>query len=300
MPLELVRHAAVESAVREALAGNDVPPIDFTTSGGRVLLAKAAPVRGAAGVVEAGVVVFHDLTEIRRVERMRKDFLANVSHEFKTPLTSIRGYAETLLNASPRDARLKREFLEAIERNSSLLQSLVDDLLILARLESELPIEKQRINLRELAEQQIQSRESILEERRIRVILDCPPMQVLVDRSRLARAVSNLLDNAIHYNRDGGEIRITGRAQGNAFALDIADTGVGIPHEDLARIFERFYRVEKSRTRGSGGTGLGLAIAKHAVESQGGSISVTSKTGAGSTFTIFLPAGNESASASSA
>ena len=115
-------------------------------------------------------------------------------------------------------------------------------------------------------------------------------MELLADRSRLARAVSNLLDNAIHYNKPGGQIRISGRATSNGFALDIEDTGSGIPQGDLVRVFERFYRVEKSRTRESGGTGLGLAIARHAVESQGGTISVSSKLGTGSTFTITLPA----------
>jgi len=129
-----------------------------------------------------------------------------------------------------------------------------------------------------------------VDEKQIRVVLDCPPVEILADRSRLGRALSNLLDNAIHYNRPSGQIRISGRAIGNGFAVDIEDTGSGIPQGDLVRVFERFYRVEKSRTRESGGTGLGLAIAKHAVESQGGTISVASQLGKGSTFTITLPA----------
>jgi len=119
--------------------------------------------------------------------------------------------------------------------------------------------------------------------------VDCPDCEILVDRSRLARAFSNLLDNAIHYNRPGGSIWISGKPKDGGFALEIQDTGTGIPSGDLVRVFERFYRVEKSRTRDSGGTGLGLAIAKHAIESQGGSIGVASKLGAGSTFTIVLP-----------
>jgi len=288
-PLELVRDPALDEAVRKALRGEDVPAVDLTT-GGRVLLVNATALKSSAGRVERVVVVLHDLTEIRRTERMRKDFIANVSHEFKTPLTSIRGYAETLLNSAPQDPKLVRDFLGAIERNSALLQALVDDLLVLARLESEPPVEKQEIHLQELIQQQILARQHWLREREIRVEIDCPEMQVLADRSRLTRALSNLIDNAIHYNRPGGSVRITARRSGAGFAVDVADTGIGIRQEDLARVFERFYRVEKSRTRESGGTGLGLAIAKHAVESQGGAVSVSSKVGAGSTFTIVLPA----------
>jgi len=287
--MELVRHASLEGAVRGALRGEDVPAVDLTTRGGRVLSAKAAPVRSLSGQVELAVVVFHDLTEIRRTEKMRKDFIANVSHEFKTPLTSIRGYAETLLDSAAHDTEHTREFLETIQRNSVLLQALVEDLLVLAQLESELPVEKQTIQMRELIEEQIRLRQRLLDDKSIHVELECPPVEVLADRSRLARALSNLLDNAIHYNKPGGQIRISVHSSDRGVGVDVADSGSGIPQKDLARVFERFYRVEKSRTRESGGTGLGLSIAKHAVESQGGTISVASKLGTGSTFTIVLP-----------
>jgi two-component system phosphate regulon sensor histidine kinase PhoR len=290
IPMELVRHPALEIAVRDALKGTDVSAVDLTTGGGRVLSAKAAPVRSLSGQTELAVVVFHDLTEIRRTETMRRDFIANVSHEFKTPLTSIRGYAETLTDTAAHDPEHTREFLETIQRNATLLQSLVDDMLVLAQLESEPPVEKQPILVRVLIEEQIRSRHHLLEEKRLEVVLHCPPVEILADRSRLSRAVSNLLDNAIHYNNPGGQIRISGHAASKGFAIDIEDTGSGIPQGDLVRVFERFYRVEKSRTRESGGTGLGLAIAKHAVESQGGTISVVSQLGKGSTFTITLPA----------
>jgi two-component system phosphate regulon sensor histidine kinase PhoR len=288
-PLELVRHPAIETAVRDALSGAEVPAVDLVTSD-RVLLAKAAPVKSVSGRVELVVVVFHDLTEIRRTEKMRKDFIANVSHEFKTPLTSIRGYAETLLHSTPDDPVLTREFLRAIERNSALLQALVDDLLVLARLESELPIERQALKVRELIEDLVQTRRQALDEKNISVDIECPDVEIMGDRQRLQRALSNLLDNAIHYNRPGGRIQISGKPLAAGFELNVTDTGVGIPQEDLARVFERFYRVEKSRTRDSGGTGLGLSIARHAVESQGGAITVSSKAGSGSTFTVFLPA----------
>jgi two-component system phosphate regulon sensor histidine kinase PhoR len=290
IPMELVRDPAIESAVREALAGSDPPPVDLTTTSHRVLLAKAAAVRARSGEVELAVMVFHDLTEVRRTEKMRKDFVANVSHEFKTPLTSIRGYAETLLNSEPEDPAVKREFLEAIERNSELLQALVDDLLVLAGLERELPAQKEPLALRELLEQQIRTKQHALTEKQIEVSLDCPHIEVLADRARLIRAVSNLIDNAIYYNRAGGSVRIAVAEADHGIRIDFRDTGVGIPQEALVRVFERFYRVEKSRTREHGGTGLGLAIARHAIESQGGTISVTSRLGVGSTFTIHLGA----------
>src|SRR5688572_618493 len=161
IPMELVRHPSIESAVRMGLDGIDAPAIELATGRDQVLLAKAAPVRALSGNVELVVMVFHDLTEIRRTERMRKDFVANVSHEFKTPLTSIRGYAETLLNVEPTDPAVTREFLEAIHRNSTLLQALVDDLLVLASLESELPVSKERFNLKDAIAQQIQSRQPL-------------------------------------------------------------------------------------------------------------------------------------------
>jgi two-component system phosphate regulon sensor histidine kinase PhoR len=290
MPMELVRHPSIEIAVREALRGFDVPPVDLTTGSGRVLSAKAAPVRSLSGQTELAVVVFHDLTEIRRTEKMRKDFVANVSHEFKTPLTSIRGYAETLLDTSAHDPEHTREFLETIQRNATQLQALVEDLMVLAQLESEPPVEKKTISVGDLIKEQIASRRRSLAEKSLQVEVNCTTGEILADRDRLARALSNLLDNAIHYNKIGGQIQISSRQEGGTFVVDIKDTGSGIPQSDLVRVFERFYRVEKSRTRDSGGTGLGLAIAKHAVESQGGSISVESKLGSGSTFTITLPA----------
>jgi len=289
LPMELVRHRSIEDAVRSALRGVDTPAIELTTGRDKVLLAKAAPVRALSGEVELVVMVFHDLTEIRRTERMRKDFVANVSHEFKTPLTSIRGYAETLINIETGDPAVTREFLEAIDRNSSLLQALVDDLLVLASLESEQPVSKERVDLKELIEGQIQSKRHLISADNLRVEVDCPPIEIEADRLRLVRALSNLLDNAILYNRPGGLVRISASLGGREVRIDVEDTGLGISQTDLVRIFERFYRVDRSRTRDSGGTGLGLAIAKHAIESQGGTVSVVSKVGSGSRFTIHLP-----------
>jgi two-component system phosphate regulon sensor histidine kinase PhoR len=181
-----------------------------------------------------------------------------------------------------------RDFLEAIDRNSRLLQTLVDDLLVLANMESEVPLSKERFNLKEAIEQQIESRRHLLSANHLRPELDCPSIEVELDRPRLMRALSNLIDNAIIYNRSGGTVRISVNVSGRQLRIDVADTGAGIPPGDLVRVFERFYRVDKSRTRDSGGTGLGLAIAKHAIEGQGGTLTVISRVGVGSTFTIQL------------
>ena len=292
-PLEVLRRPELEDGVKAVLAGQPIQTLEIATGQNRVLQANVAPVTNGAGVVTSAVAVFHDLTEIRRAERMRRDFVANVSHEFKTPLTSIRGYTETLLSGAKDDPKIAMDFLKTIERNAQHLEALVSDLLMLAKLEAELPATKEQFDLMAVIKEQIASRKTTLKERSIQVSVECPEIQIQADRARLATALSNLIDNAIHYNKPGGQIHISAEIrperQNGGLNLSVADTGNGIPSEELHRIFERFYRVDKSRTRESGGTGLGLSIVKHAIESQGGTINVTSKIGMGSTFTIHLP-----------
>ena len=263
--------------------------VEIILGAGRVAQAHIAGVPNLAGVVESAVVVFHDVTEIRKTERMRRDFVANVSHEFKTPLTAIRGYTETLLGGAVQDPRIAADFLHTVERNARHLESLVSDLLTLARLEAELPASFDTVNVKSLVEEQLAQRQSAIVERNLRVANECPDIELYVDRVRLGTAISNLIDNAVYYNRPSGEIRVSGVQDNGSFLLSIADTGEGIPPADLQRVFERFYRVDKARSRDRGGTGLGLSIVKHAVESQGGSISVSSKLGGGSQFSIRLP-----------
>src|SRR5215467_12353820 len=283
-PLEVVRRPELEEAVKGVLAGQNIQTLEVNAGQNRVLQANVAPVTNAAGTVTSAVAVFHDLTEIRRSERMRRDFVANVSHEFKTPLTSIRGYTETLLSGAKDDPHIATDFLKTIERNAQHLEALVSDLLVLAKLEAELPTNKEEFDLSGVIKEQISSRKGALTDRKIQVSMECPEMQIQADRARLTAALSNLIDNAIHYNKSGGQIRISAERQNGTLNLSVTDTGNGIPSDDLHRIFERFYRVDKSRTRESGGTGLGLSIVKHAIESQGGTINVTSKIGLGSTF----------------
>jgi two-component system, OmpR family, phosphate regulon sensor histidine kinase PhoR len=295
-PQRVFRNEAFDRAVRRVLEDSQGSVVELTSESGRVLRAHITPVSNESGGLEAAVIVFHDLTDIRRIEKMRRDFVANVSHEFKTPLTSIRGYAETLLTRAGEDPDLKKEFLTVIERNARQLETLVSDLLTLAKIESELVAKKEQVELRSIIGEELAGRQTALAQRGIRVSLDCPTIHVQADRALLVTAISNLLDNAINYNRPGGKIEIAGYLENSrAFVLDITDTGIGIPAEELPRIFERFYRVDKARSRSSGATGLGLAIAKHAIESQGGRVTVTSRVGVGSTFTIRL--GHELASA---
>src|SRR5438093_1299812 len=288
-PLEVFRSPDLENAVREVVAGGGPRVLEMPIGPGRIVQANVAPVPNRSGNIESVVVVFHDLTEIRRTEKMRRDFVANVSHEFKTPLTSIRGYAETLLSGAKDDPTIAPDFLRTIETNAKYLEALVNDLLTLARLEAEVPAKMERVSLRSIINEQIESRKNAIRERNIDVTVNCPDVEIQADRSRLSTAVSNLIDNAIHYNRPGGAIRISAEQQNGTLNVSVADSGHGIPSHELQRIFERFYRVDKSRTRESGGTGLGLSIVKHAIESQGGTISVASRLGSGSTFTIRLP-----------
>jgi two-component system phosphate regulon sensor histidine kinase PhoR len=288
-PLEIFRRPELENAVHAVLDGAPTQVLEISIGNGRILQANVAPVPNASGEIDSVVVVFHDLTDIRRTEKMRRDFVANVSHEFKTPLTSIRGYAETLLSGAKDDPKIAIDFLRTIERNAEHLEALVTDLLVLARLEAEVPANKDSFDLKSVIEEQLASRKNSIEEASLQVKLDCGIIEIHADRPRVATALSNLIDNAIHYNKPGGEIRISAEIHNGELTLAVADTGHGIPSEELPRIFERFYRVDKARARESGGTGLGLSIVKHAIESQGGTINVTSRIGTGSTFTIRLP-----------
>jgi two-component system, OmpR family, phosphate regulon sensor histidine kinase PhoR len=288
-PLEVVRRPELQDAVSRVLKGDPAQVLEFTIFSGRILQASVTPVPNIGGGIASVVIVFHDLTDVRRMERMRRDFVANVSHEFKTPLTSIAGYAETLLSGAKDDPEIASDFLRIIERNAKYLETLVTDLLFLARLEAEVPAAMEQIRLRPAIDELVKSREQGTRERNIRVTVNCPPIEIRADRARLITALSNLIDNAIHYNKNGGEVRITAEAEHGMLNLAVSDTGTGIPSGELLRIFERFYRVDKARSRESGGTGLGLAIVKHAIESQGGTVEVASRLGAGATFTIHLP-----------
>ncbi|MDH5588554.1 MAG: ATP-binding protein [Gemmatimonadota bacterium] len=231
-----------------------------------------------------------DITEIRRLEQVRRDFVANASHEFKTPLTSIRGFAETLLESEPPD-QLRREFLAAIGKNTLRLQHLVDDLLDLSRLESGGWVARpERIRVADAAEEAWEQVAASAVARRVELVLDAD-VEVNADHQALVNVFRNLFENAVRHTDPGGHVRVSvGNRSGDPVEVRVSDDGEGIPIHVLPRIFERFYRGDSARAREVGGTGLGLAIVRHLVQAVGGEIRVESELGRGTTFRLTLPA----------
>jgi two-component system phosphate regulon sensor histidine kinase PhoR len=257
----------------------------------RTFEVQAAPLAVASR--RGAIAILHDITDLERLERVRKDFVANVSHELRTPLTAIRGYAETLLEGALEDKENNRKFLEIIKAHAIRLNNIASDLLVLSELESGArPLERECISVSAALDAAMRTVEA---EARVRGVKLTPErieeVCVMGDKVRLEQALINLLDNAVKFNQAGGEVRVEASptAEGTA-RIVIRDTGVGIPSEDLTRIFERFYRVDKARSREVGGTGLGLSIVKHVVERMQGTVLVESQLGKGSTFTVTLPA----------
>ncbi len=289
-PLAAVRNADVDDALRAALAESQPVHREIALAGveRRVLAVHAASF--AIGDSKGAVAVFHDMTEVRRLETVRRDFVANASHEIKTPLTAIRGFAETLLSNDlpPRDAR---NYLEIILRHSERLSRLVEDLLELSRLESgKFTLEPEALDLGVLVAKLCRELEPRLRERgvSVRVAADGAP-RAFADTRAVEQILQNLLDNALKYSDPDREIEVRVRADGRDVRVDVADQGIGIPEADRARIFERFYRVDRGRSREQGGTGLGLSIVKHLVQASGGDVWVESTPGVGSTFSFTLP-----------
>ena len=237
------------------------------------------------------LVVVHDITEIRRLETIRSDFIANVSHELKTPLTSIKGFVETLLEGALDDKENNRNFLVIIQEHAERLNNLVNDLLSLSHLESnEIVLEKEDMNLRQQAEGVILGFKSQLKKKNIEVKDELPAnLSIKADKNRIEQVFTNLIDNAIKFNKEKGLVRIYSQDINGKTKIIVEDSGIGIPKKDITRIFERFYRVDKARSRELGGTGLGLSIVKHIVELHGGSVGVESTEGFGSKFWATLP-----------
>jgi two-component system phosphate regulon sensor histidine kinase PhoR len=241
------------------------------------------------------IIVAHDITEVQQYQELRKEFVANVSHELRTPLTVIKGYAETLRDGALSDPAVARQHLAIIQKHADQLSHLVNDLLDLSRLESaaETP-PRQSISVEPIIRRQVELMRPAAVIKRQHIALNLPGNgdhlpQILGHTEYLQRAIANLLDNAIKYTPQKGTIRVDARSTNDSLLIDVADNGIGIADDDLPRIFERFYRVDRSRSREMGGTGLGLSIVKHAVQSHGGTIDVRSEIGKGTTFTIRLP-----------
>jgi two-component system phosphate regulon sensor histidine kinase PhoR len=238
------------------------------------------------------VAVLHDETPVHRLERVRRDFVVGVSHEFRTPFTAIRGFAETLA-AEGVPAEKQREFARIIVRHAERLEHLLADLLTLAEIEARRrPLELAALDLVSLVRDLVRQLGPRLEARRLRFELeaDDPAPQAWTDARALEHVLLNLLDNAIKYTEEGGRVAVAIRAAGDRVEISVADTGIGIPARDLPRIFERFYRVERARTREGGGSGLGLSIVKNLVELLGGEVRAESELGRGSRFSVRLPA----------
>ena len=276
-----------------ALDGRSIE-IDYA-AGPRFLKIYFAPIRlGAEG--KGLMAVLHDVTEQRKLDDSRREFVANVSHELRTPLTNVRGYAETLMSADDIDRDIQMRFLGVISSEADRMTRIVKDLLTLTRLDyNRMEMHMQRMDLRELGQKAAAAMEGQAKNQGLTLTCDLPAEMpaVIGDPERIQQVIINIITNAIKYNKPQGSIAITGGVEAEQVFLRVEDTGIGVPKADLERLFERFYRVDKARSRESGGTGLGLAIAKQIVETHGGRIGFDSEYGKGSIVTLYLPRAKE-------
>ena len=258
----------------------------------RWLRVNAAVINNSAGEREGTILVFHDLTRLKQLERQREEFVANVSHELRTPLSLIKGYVETLLDGAHANPEVAGRFLKIIERNAGRLDLLIQDLLTISALESgAMKLNRQAVNLRALAERVFNDLQSKAENKGMKLVCDLPELTANGDPHRLDQVLANLVDNAIKYGRANGTVAVSGKTvDAGLIEISVRDDGPGIPPEALERVFERFYRVDKARSRDQGGTGLGLSIVKHIVQAHGGEVRAESEPGRGATFFFTLPA----------
>jgi two-component system, OmpR family, phosphate regulon sensor histidine kinase PhoR len=257
----------------------------------RWLQVNAAVISNSAGEREGTILVFHDLTRLKQLERTREEFVANVSHELRTPLSLIKGYVETLLDGARNDPEVAGRFLKIIERNAQRLDLLIQDLLTISALEAgRIKLNLQPVELRPLVEKVFADLKPPAAAKNISLVNSLPDLAATADADRLEQVLANLVDNAIKYGRAQGTVTVGGhQADDGTMEIFVQDDGPGIPPESLDRIFERFYRVDKARSREQGGTGLGLSIVKHIVQSHGGKVWVKSEPGKGATFFFTLP-----------
>jgi two-component system, OmpR family, phosphate regulon sensor histidine kinase PhoR len=289
--LEAVRHPGVAALLTEALAGRAPGRLELTPtrSPGRHLVARAAPV--SAPSATGAVLVLHDITDLRRADQVRRDFVANVSHELRTPLTAIRGYVEALADepTSPED---RARFLEVIARHAARMERLVKDLLRLAALDAKQEvIERAPCPVQGLLAGTVSDLATVIDARRQTVEITVEPSVATIrtDAAKLQDALRNLVENAVNYSPEGRRIRLEARPANGQVHITVSDEGPGLPEADLERVFERFYRVDKARSRESGGTGLGLSIVKHLVSLLGGRVFAANRPEGGAVFTISLP-----------
>jgi two-component system phosphate regulon sensor histidine kinase PhoR len=292
--LESVRNPGIVSSLGSALAGGRPDPIEFQLARpARTLVARATAIAAASAPAAptGAVLVLHDVTDLRRADQVRRDFVANVSHELRTPLTTIRGYVEALGEESVDPADRER-FMGVITRQAGRMERLVKDLLRLASLDArEEPIENETCSLGDLLNGVVRDLSPSIEQKQQAVTVEASPdvASVFTDVAKLQDALRNILENASAYSPAGSRIRLSAAREGDSVVLQVEDEGPGIPEADLERIFERFYRVDKARSRESGGTGLGLSIVKHLVQRLGGEVRAANRPEGGAVFTVKLP-----------
>ena len=295
--VEAVRHATLDQLIAETLGTgeamrSELSVTDSRTHSERYIDVSAVPIREADHELAGAVVLFHDITELKKLDQIRREFVANVSHELRTPLSILRGYIEVLLDDPETPREELARILSIMERHSKRLQRLVDDLLTLAQLESsQATLELSAVRVDELFDNLIHDWKEKLAAKNLNVIVDLPPetLTLQADGTRLEEVLYNLLDNAVKFSPKNGKIHLRATHRGSHMVLSVADEGLGISKEHLPRIFERFYRADKARSRELGGTGLGLAIVKHIAQLHGGWVEADSEQGRGTTIRVVFP-----------
>jgi two-component system phosphate regulon sensor histidine kinase PhoR len=301
MPLEIIRNAELEGAIRKAIQDgeNIALELDLNKSGEKTIEVNVVSIlplnkemdEDTEGI-KGAIAVFHDITRLKQLEKIRQDFVANVSHELRTPLTTIKGYAETLLEGALKEDQAF-QFVQVIKRHTDRLTKIVEDLLMLSRIETrEFQLKLEVVSVRDFIDNIIDFVKEPADRKKILLSRDEIPSSLAVqaDRNHLEQILINLLDNAIKYTPEGGRVTVSAvEKDSKDIKLSVEDNGIGIPKEELSRIFERFYRVDKGRSKEMGGTGLGLSIVKHLVQAHGGRVWVESQMGKGSTFYFTLP-----------
>jgi PAS domain S-box len=293
MPLlEIVRDPTLDRLLTDAFRGAGPVRCELALDQSQIEL-HAVATKNDAGEITGALVLFHDITELKKMDQVRRDFVANVSHELRTPLSILRGYIETLLDNPKTPREELTRILRVMERHSDRLELLVEDLLTLAQLESGNPnLQMGTVDLSSFLPEMVRDWEKKLARKQLNIIVDVPSelSAICADRTRLQEALYNLLDNGVKYSREHGEIRLSARQRDAEIELAVSDDGIGIAKEDLPRIFERFYRADKARSPDKvGGTGLGLAIVKHIAQLHGGRVEAESELEKGTTIRVILP-----------
>jgi len=299
-PLEFIRNAELEGAIQEAIRGRENPSFELTLPSfmGKIFEVNVVGIHPSSeefhkmgGGMRGAIAVFHDISRLKELEKVRQDFVANVSHELRTPLTTIKGYAETLLEGALKE-EVAFQFVQVIKRQSDRLTKIVEDLLALSKIElKEFLLKIEILPFPELVEDVLRYIQEAAEKKKISISVELPTsLMVRADRNYLEQILINLIDNAIKYGKEGGKITVFAVQRNQSeVEVSVSDNGIGIPKEDLPRIFERFYRVDKGRSQELGGTGLGLSIVKHLIQAHGGRVWAESQLGEGSTFYFTLP-----------